>query len=71
MAVFNPLEIEITNWPDGQVVEVDGVNNPEDESAGIRKIPFSGRLFIEQEDFQGRGESQVLPPQEGWRSTPA
>jgi glutaminyl-tRNA synthetase len=52
MAVFNPLEIEITNWPEGQVVEVDGVNNPEDESAGTRKIPFSGRLFIEQEDFK-------------------
>jgi glutaminyl-tRNA synthetase len=52
MAVFDPLEIEITNWPEGQVVEVDGVNNPEDESAGTRKIPFSGRLFIEQEDFK-------------------
>ena len=52
MAVFNPLELEITNWPEGQVVEVDGVNNPEDESAGTRKIPFSGRLFIEQEDFK-------------------
>jgi glutaminyl-tRNA synthetase len=52
MAVFNPLEIEITNWPEGQVVEVDGVNNPEDENAGTRKIPFSGRLFIEQDDFK-------------------
>jgi glutaminyl-tRNA synthetase len=52
MAVFNPLEIEIINWPDGEVVEVEGVNNPEDESAGIRKIPFSGRLFIEQDDFK-------------------
>lgn len=52
MAVFNPLEIKITNWPEGEVVEVDGVNNPEDESAGTRKIPFSGRLFIEQEDFK-------------------
>ncbi len=52
MAVFNPLEIEITNWPEGQVVEVEGVNNPEDESAGTRNIPFSGRLFIEQDDFK-------------------
>ena len=52
MAVFEPLEIEITNWPAGQVVEVDAINNPEDASAGTRKIPFSGRLFIEQADFK-------------------
>ena len=52
MAVFDPLEIELTNWPEDKVIEVDAVNNPEDESAGTRKIPFSGRLFIEQDDFK-------------------
>jgi glutaminyl-tRNA synthetase len=52
MAVLDPLEIVITNWPADKVVEVDAVNNPEDESAGTRKIPFSGRLFIEREDFR-------------------
>jgi glutaminyl-tRNA synthetase len=52
MAVLDPLEIIITNWPADKVVEVDAVNNPEDESAGTRKIPFSGRLFIEREDFR-------------------
>ncbi|MGK0456395.1 MAG: glutaminyl-tRNA synthetase [Zhongshania aliphaticivorans] len=52
MAVFNRLEIELTNWPEGKEIEVDAVNNPEDESAGTRKVPFSRRLFIEQDDFK-------------------
>lgn len=52
MAVLDPLEIELTNWPEGEVVEVDGINNPEDESAGTRKIPFSKHLLIEQDDFK-------------------
>ena len=52
MAVFDPLEIELTNWPEDKVIEVDAVNNPEDESAGTRKVPFSRRLFIEQDDFK-------------------
>ena len=52
MAVFDPLEVELTNWPEDQVIEVDAINNPEDESAGARKVPFSGRLFIEQDDFK-------------------
>ncbi len=52
MAVMDPLEIELTNWPEGEVLEVDGVNNPEDASAGTRKIPFGKRIFIEQEDFK-------------------
>ena len=56
MAVLRPLEVEITNWPvddDGApVVEhVDIVNNPENDADGVRSVPFSGRLFIEQEDF--------------------
>ena len=49
---MKPLEIELTNWPDDEVIEVDGVNNPEDETAGSRKIPFSKKIFIEQDDFR-------------------
>ena len=52
MAVLDPIEVVITNWPQGEVVEVDAVNNPEDEAAGTRKVPFSGRLLIEREDFR-------------------
>ncbi len=52
MAVLDPLEVVITNWPEGKVLEVDAVNNPEDESAGTRKVPFTGRLFIEKDDFR-------------------
>ncbi len=52
MAVLDPLEIELTNWPEGEVLEVEGISNPEDESAGTRKIPFSKHLLIEQDDFR-------------------
>ncbi|PXA02889.1 glutamine--tRNA ligase [Coraliomargarita sinensis] len=52
MAVMDPLEIELTNWPEDKVLEVEGNNNPGDESAGSRKIPFAKRIFIEQEDFR-------------------
>jgi glutaminyl-tRNA synthetase len=52
MAVLNPLEIELTNWPEDEVIEVEGINNPENPEAGTRKIPFSKRLLIEQEDFR-------------------
>ena len=51
MAVLNPLKVVITNYPDGQVEELDAINNPEDESAGSRKVPFSKVIYIEQEDF--------------------
>lgn len=52
MAVLNPLRVVIENYPEGRVEEVDAVNNPEDESAGTRKIPFSRTLYIEQDDFR-------------------
>ncbi|NCG08987.1 MAG: glutamine--tRNA ligase/YqeY domain fusion protein [Verrucomicrobia bacterium] len=52
MAVLNPLEVELTNWADGEVLEVEGINNPEDPDAGTRKIPFAKRLWIEQDDFR-------------------
>ncbi len=52
MAVLKPLRVVLTNYPEGQVEEVDCVNNPEDPSAGTRKVPFSRVLYIEQDDFR-------------------
>jgi glutaminyl-tRNA synthetase len=52
MAVLRPLKVIIDNFPEGEVEELDAVNNPEDESMGIRKIPFSREIYIEQEDFR-------------------
>ncbi|HQO02156.1 MAG TPA: glutamine--tRNA ligase/YqeY domain fusion protein [Spirochaetota bacterium] len=52
MAVLNPLRVVIENYPEGKVEEFDAVNNPEDEGAGTRKIPFARTLYIEQEDFR-------------------
>ncbi len=52
LAVLNPLKVIIDNYPDDQVEEMDAINNPEDESAGSRKIPFSKELYIEKEDFR-------------------
>ncbi|MBK7029589.1 MAG: glutamine--tRNA ligase/YqeY domain fusion protein [Bacteroidales bacterium] len=51
MSVLNPLKVVITNYPEDQVEELDGVNNPEDPSAGSRKVPFSKNLYIEKDDF--------------------
>jgi len=51
MAVLDPLKVVITNYPDGQVEEMDCINNPENPDAGTRKVPFSGELYIEREDF--------------------
>jgi len=52
MAVLKPLRLVIDNFPDGQVEELEAVNNPEDPSAGTRKVPFSKVLYIEQDDFR-------------------
>ncbi len=51
MGVLGPLKVVITNYPDEQEEELDAVNNPEDESMGKRKVPFSKVLYIEKEDF--------------------
>jgi glutaminyl-tRNA synthetase len=64
MAVLRPLKVVIDNYPEGQVEEVDAVNNPEDESAGKRKVPFSKVLYIEQEDFRED------PPKQYYRLSP-
>ena len=50
-AVVNPVKLVITNYPEGQIEEMEAINNPEDESAGSHKIAFSRELWIEKEDF--------------------
>ena len=52
MAVLRPLKVVIDNYPEGQVEELDAVNNPEDPSMGTRKVSFSRELYIEQDDFR-------------------
>jgi glutaminyl-tRNA synthetase len=51
MAVLRPLKVIIENYPEGQIEELDAVNNPEDESMGRRKVPFARELYVEQDDF--------------------
>ncbi len=68
MAVLQPLKVVLTNYPengpDDQVEEMEAVNNPEDASAGTRKVPFSKVLYIEQEDFR------EIPPPKYFRLVP-
>ena len=52
MAVLNPLKLVIDNYPEGQTEEMEAINNPEDPSAGTRKVPFSKVIYIEQDDFR-------------------
>ena len=51
MGVLRPLKVVIENYPEDQVEQLDAVNNPEDASAGVRKVPFSRVLYIERDDF--------------------
>ncbi|MGH7884858.1 MAG: glutamine--tRNA ligase, partial [Thermodesulfobacteriota bacterium] len=51
MGVLNPVKVVITNYPEADEEELDAVNNPEDESQGTRKVPFSKELYIERDDF--------------------
>ncbi len=64
MAVLKPLKVVIDNYPDGQVEELEAVNNPEDESAGTRQVPFSKVVYIEQDDFR------EVPPPKYYRLSP-
>ncbi len=64
MAVLRPLKLVIDNYPEGQVEELDAVNNPEDASMGTRKVPFSQELYIEQDDFR------EVPPKKYYRLAP-
>jgi glutaminyl-tRNA synthetase len=64
MTVLRPLKVVLTNYPEGQVEEVDVINNPEDPAAGTRKVPFSRELFIERDDFMEN------PPKKFFRLSP-
>jgi glutaminyl-tRNA synthetase len=64
MAVLHPLKVLITNYPEGQVEEVDVINNPEDPAAGTRKVLFSRVLYIERDDFR------EVPPKKFFRLSP-
>jgi glutaminyl-tRNA synthetase len=64
MAVLSPLKVIIDNYPEGQVEDLDAVNNPEDPSMGSRKVPFSRVLFIEKDDFM------LDPPKKFYRLSP-
>jgi len=64
MAVLDPLKVVIENYPEGQSEELDAVNNPEDEEAGMRKVAFSRTLYIEREDFMEE------PPKKFFRLAP-
>lgn len=64
MAVLKPLKVVLTNYPDGQVEELEAVNNPEDPSAGTRLVPFSKTLYIEHDDFRED------PPKQFFRLAP-
>ncbi len=64
MAVMRPLRVVIENYPEGQVEELDAVNNPEDPAAGTRKVSFSRELYIEQDDFR------ETPPKKFFRLSP-
>jgi glutaminyl-tRNA synthetase len=64
MGVLNPLRVVIENYPEEQVEELDAINNPEDPSAGTRKVPFSRILYIERDDFMEN------PPKKFYRLAP-
>ncbi|MDP8241124.1 MAG: glutamine--tRNA ligase/YqeY domain fusion protein [Candidatus Hatepunaea meridiana] len=64
MAVLRPLKVVIDNYPEDLVEEMDAVNNPEDPSAGMRKVPFSRVLYIERDDFKED------PPKKFYRLAP-
>ncbi len=64
MAVLDPLKLVIDNYPEGQVEEIEAVNNPEDPAMGTRRVPFARELYIEHADFRED------PPSKFWRLAP-
>jgi glutaminyl-tRNA synthetase len=64
MAVLRPLRVVITNYPEGQVEELEAINNPEDETMGTRNVPFSRVIYIEKDDFRED------PPKKFYRLAP-
>ncbi len=63
MAVLKPLKVTIENWPEGQVEQLEAINNPEDPNAGKRMVPFSKVLYVERDDFM------EVPPKKFFRLT--
>jgi glutaminyl-tRNA synthetase len=64
MAVLRPLKVVIDNYPEGQEEFVEVANNPEDAAAGLRQVPFSREIYIEQDDFR------EVPPPKYYRLSP-
>jgi glutaminyl-tRNA synthetase len=64
MGVLNPLKMVITNYPEGQVEQMEAINNPEDASMGTRLVPFTRELYIERDDFMEE------PPKKFFRLSP-
>lgn len=64
MGVIKPLKVTLENYPEGQVEMLECINNPEDASMGVRQVPFSRELYIEQEDFREN------PPRQFYRLAP-
>ena len=64
MGVLRPLKVVIENYPEHQVEQLDAINNPEDASAGTRKVPFSRVIYIERDDFMEN------PPKQFFRLSP-
>ena len=64
MAVLRPLKVTIVNYPEGQVEELEAINNPEDPGMGTRRVPFSREIYIEREDFMEE------PPKKFFRLAP-
>ena len=64
MAVLRPIKVVITNWPEGHVEMREAINNPEDDAAGTREVPFGRELWIEEDDFK------LEPPPKYFRLTP-
>ncbi len=64
LAVLRPVKVVLTNYPEGQVEQLDVINNPEDAAAGTRKVPFSRVLYIERDDFMEN------PPKKFFRLSP-
>ncbi|MCW0482627.1 glutamine--tRNA ligase/YqeY domain fusion protein [Gaoshiqia sediminis] len=64
MGVLDPLKVVITNYPEGQVEEMEAINNPENHEAGTRQVPFTRELYIERDDFMEN------PPKKFFRLSP-
>lgn len=64
MGVLDPLKVVITNYPEGQIEEMEAINNPENHEAGTRQVPFTRELYIERDDFMEN------PPKKFFRLSP-